>query len=108
MSSFRWRTPLEVALVSTIIYVLLGTPGLPPLMWPGSNPTTSTPGGHQAPPTTNRSDSLVNPDPNLQCPEHNYRTHIFSTAPLMIYIDDFLSPEETAHLIDIRSVVPTH
>ncbi|TKA30913.1 hypothetical protein B0A54_14521 [Friedmanniomyces endolithicus] len=74
-------------------------------MWPGSNPTTSTPGGHQAPPTTNRSDSLVNPDPNLQCPEHNYRTHIFSTAPLMIYIDDFLSPEETAHLIDIRSAL---
>ncbi|KAK0899202.1 hypothetical protein LTR02_009813 [Friedmanniomyces endolithicus] len=102
MSSFRWRTPLEVALVSTIIYVLLGTPGLPTWIWPEPTPAT-TPGGHQAPPTTNRSDSLVNPDPNLQCPEHNYRTHIFSTTPLIIYIDDFLSPEETAHLIDISA-----
>ncbi|TKA80630.1 hypothetical protein B0A55_01868 [Friedmanniomyces simplex] len=95
-STFRWRTPLEVAAISTIIYILLGTPGLPTWIWPDNTPV------HEASPRA-KVESLVYPDPGLQCPEHNYQVHIFSTTPLIIYIDNFLSPEEATHLIDLSS-----
>lgn len=35
----------------------------------------------------------------LACPPHTYTTHILSTNPLVVYIKDFLSPDERAHLL---------
>jgi prolyl 4-hydroxylase len=38
------------------------------------------------------------------CPEHKFRTHIFSTDPLIIYVEDYLSRDEISYLL--RLAVP--
>lgn len=38
----------------------------------------------------------------LTCPEDAYTVHIFSKAPLVLYLEDFLSLDERRHLIEIR------
>lgn len=37
----------------------------------------------------------------IACPEHHYRTHIFSRDPLIIYIENYLLPDETRYLLDL-------
>ncbi|KAI1777829.1 hypothetical protein F4818DRAFT_326844 [Hypoxylon cercidicola] len=37
----------------------------------------------------------------LDCPPDSYSVHIFSKAPLVIYIENFLSQDERAHLLEI-------
>lgn len=39
---------------------------------------------------------------NLTCPGDAYAAHLFSKEPLVVYIENFLSPTERAHLLDIR------
>lgn len=39
---------------------------------------------------------------NLTCPGDAYAAHLFSKEPLVVYIENFLSPAERAHLLDIR------
>jgi prolyl 4-hydroxylase len=97
--SFRWRTIIEVAAISVVIYLFLGTPGLSG----SSKDHTSSSIEVDAPVAQAKAESLVYPDvKNLQCPEHNYDIHIFSADPLVIYIDGFLSTSEAEHLVDIR------
>ncbi len=43
---------------------------------------------------------------NSACPPDAYSVRIFSKAPLVIYIENFLSPEERAHLLEIRLPLP--
>lgn len=43
-------------------------------------------------------------DPDLICPEHTYTTSILSREPLVLYLEGWLSEEEIAHLLEIRSV----
>lgn len=38
----------------------------------------------------------------LQCPGDSYSVHIFSKAPLVVYIESFLSAGERSHLLDVR------
>ncbi|KAI9833463.1 MAG: hypothetical protein M1819_003621 [Sarea resinae] len=38
-----------------------------------------------------------------ECPEHKYTVHIFSRDPLVVYIPDFVSAEEIAHVLDIST-----
>lgn len=47
-------------------------------------------------------EKLVFPEKDLQCPQHSYETHILSTEPLVVYIEGFLSKQETEHLVNIR------
>ncbi|KAI0887437.1 uncharacterized protein GGS22DRAFT_157169 [Annulohypoxylon maeteangense] len=35
------------------------------------------------------------------CPPHSYSVHILSKAPIVIYIENFLSEDERSHLLDI-------
>jgi prolyl 4-hydroxylase len=99
-SSFRWRTILEIAAIISAVYIFLGAPGLS-----GSSLTS---GGEKKnvqgvkPKPHIRPESLVYPDPDLKCPEHGYDVHIYSTKPLVIYIDGFLSHEEADALVDLR------
>ena len=93
--SFRWRTVLEVAGISAIIYVLLGAPGIPASIWPENVPV------HEASPRA-KIESLVFPSEGLQCPRHEYDVHVFSASPLIIYVDGFLSSGEAKHLVDMR------
>lgn len=95
---FRWRTIIEVAIISIGLYVFLGAPGL------RSARQTDTQSREQDVPVAQaRAESLVYPDvKNLQCSQHDYHVHIFSTDPLVVYIDGFLSDREAKHLVEIR------
>lgn len=41
----------------------------------------------------------------LRCPADSYSVHILSKAPLVVYIENFLSPEDRSHLLDISEPV---
>ncbi|KAF4627564.1 hypothetical protein G7Y89_g10586 [Cudoniella acicularis] len=45
--------------------------------------------------------SFIATDEPLFCPPHNYHTFMLSQEPLIIYIENFLSAQESAHLIKI-------
>lgn len=51
-------------------------------------------------------DSFISPDDGvpLNCPGEapGYRVHLLSRAPLVLYIENFLSGEEADHLVDNR------
>jgi hypothetical protein len=95
---FRWRTIVEVAVISVVIYIFLGAPGLKtPVQHKPSN------NEHDVPTPRAKAESLVYPDTqNLKCAKHEVDMHIFSTQPLVIYIDGFLSDAEVRHLVEIR------
>lgn len=40
-------------------------------------------------------------DDNPECVHPPYKAHIFSRSPLVIYISDFLTPSERAHMLDL-------
>ena len=104
----RYRTVLEVAVISLVIYYFLGTPGLStsPSLIP--SPSKQTP-EEDVPEAKAKIESLVSPDPNLQCASHQFKdVHIYSTAPLVVYIDGFLSESEADHMIEISCVRPLH
>lgn len=94
---FRYRTIAEVAVISAVIYVLLGAPGI------SSNAgTSSLSGGHDGTQAKAKVESLVYPAADLKCPEHAYSINLFSTSPLVIHIDNFVSEAEIQHLIALR------
>ena len=35
------------------------------------------------------------------CPEYQFRAHIFSTDPIIIYLEDYLHADETRYLLDL-------
>jgi prolyl 4-hydroxylase len=95
---FRWRTTIEVAVISIVLYIFLGAPGLKSTSQADVRVTDD-----DVPKAQARAESLIYPDvKNLQCTAHDYRVHIFSADPLIIYIDGFLSEHEAKHLVDIR------
>ncbi|KAH8801506.1 hypothetical protein F5884DRAFT_684711 [Xylogone sp. PMI_703] len=49
----------------------------------------------------NLNESFIATNEPLNCPSHSYNTHIFSYEPLVIYIEGFLSDDESAHLLEI-------
>jgi len=44
------------------------------------------------------------PLPGSTCNHPPYTVHLFSKAPLVIYISNFLTPKESSHLQEIRHV----
>ena len=38
----------------------------------------------------------------LRCPPDAYVVHVLSKAPLVLYVENFLSEDERAHFLDIR------
>jgi prolyl 4-hydroxylase len=51
--------------------------------------------------------SLISPDdPLLNCSSQPYDIHILSRAPLVIYIESFLSDSEASHMVEVRCVSP--
>jgi prolyl 4-hydroxylase len=41
---------------------------------------------------------------NYTCPDSSYTVHVFSRAPLVLYIENFLSASERHHILEIRYV----
>lgn len=93
--AFSYRTVLEVAAISIVIYILLGAPGLSSTK---IEPATTS----DVPTAKAKVEHLVYPSKGLQCPRHDYDIHIFSTNPLVLYVDGFLSNAESDHLISLR------
>ena len=96
--SFRWRTIVEVGVISAVIYIFLGTPGL--RLSSSEKSTTHS----DVPIAKAKTESLVYPSKDLECPRHDFDIHIFSTSPLVVYVDGFLGDQEAEHLIGIRFV----
>ncbi|EME87641.1 uncharacterized protein MYCFIDRAFT_26183 [Pseudocercospora fijiensis CIRAD86] len=92
--SFRYRTILEVAAIAAVIYFFLATPNL---STPGSNAENVA--SPAVPKARAKVENLVYPSKTLKCERHDYSTHIFSTSPLVIYVEGFLSGEEAEHLV---------
>lgn len=46
--------------------------------------------------------SFIASNEPLYCPSHKYSTHILSLEPLVIYIESFVSSDESSHLLKIR------
>lgn len=44
---------------------------------------------------------LVYPSPDLECPKHALSVHVFSRSPLVIYIPNFVTEDESRHLIEL-------
>ena len=84
------------ALAATFIYIAIGAPGLPGnlLQLQSSDPES-------VPISQTQVESLVYPRPDLQCPHHFYNIHIFSSSPLIIYIQNFIPSSEAQHLLDL-------
>lgn len=105
-----YRTALEMAIISMVIYILVGAPGISSLSSSSSSSSShdnsdsdsATSGLFSNSDKKVKIEHLVYPSKNLTCPKHDYTTHIFSTSPLVIYIEDFLSAEEVEHLIALR------
>lgn len=107
-----YRTALEMAIISMVIYILVGAPGISSSSSPSSSSSSSSHDNSDPDSATSglfsnsdkkvKIEHLVYPSKNLTCPKHDYTTHIFSTSPLVIYIEDFLSAEEVEHLIALR------
>ena len=49
-------------------------------------------------------ETLALPDEqsSLYCPRQEYTAHVFNREPLVIYVENFLSQDEIAHLLDLR------
>lgn len=45
---------------------------------------------------------------NYTCPPNRYTVHIYSREPLVVYVENFLTPSERTHLLEIRYVLRTH
>lgn len=106
-----YRTALEMAIISMVIYILVGAPGISSSSSPSSSSSSSHDNSDSDSATSGlfsnsdkkvKIEHLVYPSKNLTCPKHDYTTHIFSISPLVIYIEDFLSAEEVEHLIALR------
>lgn len=56
-------------------------------------------------------DSFISPEdgvpPNCPGEAPGYKVHLLTRAPLILYIENFLSSDEADHLVDIRYGVPT-
>lgn len=94
--SFKWRTAAEFAVISAVIYLLVGAPGFPKSLIGATDQERAVPVSQA------KIDSLVYPSKELRCPDHNYNIRIFASSPLIIYIDNFISEEEAKHLIQLR------
>jgi prolyl 4-hydroxylase len=74
------------------------------MIWPNDSP--SRPSGR---PSLN--ESLIAIDDgadSILCPPDGYQTHILSRQPLVVYIENFISDKEIAHLIGLRYARKRH
>jgi prolyl 4-hydroxylase len=97
--AFRWRTILELTVISSVVYFFLGAPGLSGILNTTGQKNVAIPPKAQLKPN-----SLVYPDLDLTCAQHKYDVHIFSAKPLVIYIEGFLTGEEADALVELRCV----
>lgn len=90
------RTALQYIGILAVLYIVFGN-SISTTVFPQTKEETV-----DLPVSQDHIESLVYPDPKMQCPQKPLDVHIFSNNPLIIYIPTFLSDEESQHMIEIR------
>jgi prolyl 4-hydroxylase len=128
-SNLSFSTILTWLFYLVPIYLFLIAPGLRILFPSSSSSTTDTTGRKDGvnllesfgfgdnfddyddlvPGLNTTDDSFISPeDPELlaqlHCRDDDYRVHLFSRSPLIIYIEDFFTDAEADHLVAVRCV----
>jgi prolyl 4-hydroxylase len=102
-SSFSFAAVFQYAFFAVVVYVLAGAPLQAVFTASESSAASARDGIAQE-----KLESLVIPDKNLSCAEHNYKgVYILSREPLVVYIEGFLSDEETEEVVRKRYVFIT-
>ncbi|KAK0738597.1 hypothetical protein B0T18DRAFT_334715 [Schizothecium vesticola] len=57
------------------------------------------------PPLNHELLALESPNETSLCKPDAYRVHVFSREPLVLYIEDFLTPDERQHLLEISAPI---
>ena len=99
LSSFPITTIVQYAVFAVIAYVLAGAPQL-------SSFTNNNGSNNQLKPdkekfSADKIESLMVPIEGLECEEKGYKVHIFNREPLIIYIEGFLSQDESMRILDM-------
>lgn len=89
------RTTLEYTAIIALLVALFGGSKIQSLF--GADSDTH----HESRVSQDQLGSLVYPDKDLHCPNQPLDIHIFSRSPLIIYISNFVSDEDSKHLVDI-------
>lgn len=107
---------IQYLVLAGLAYILAGAPLLEHLSALTTPSSSSTPkstwdtttskssrNGFPAPPAY--LENLVFPDKNLTCGEHSYKgVYVLNREPLVVYIEGFLSEEESRHVVEERYV----
>jgi prolyl 4-hydroxylase len=101
-SSFSVFTVIQYAFLSLAAYVLVGAPLLEMLGRGGSSLEASR-GASVGSMSPAKLESIAPVDANLTCAPHAFKNvHVLSREPLVVYIEGFLSPEETDEVVALR------
>ena len=100
-SSFSVFTVIQYAFLALAAYVLAGAPLLEMLGGGGSSLESSRADVGSMSPAKLEAIAPVNA--NLTCAPHAFKNvHVLSREPLVVYIEGFLSPEETDEVVALR------
>jgi prolyl 4-hydroxylase len=103
-SSFSFAAIFQYAFFAVVVYVLAGAP----LQAVFTASDSSAAAGARDGIAQEKLENLVIPDKNLSCAEHNYKgVYILSREPLVVYVEGFLSDEETEEVVRKRYVFIT-
>ncbi|KAF2014694.1 hypothetical protein BU24DRAFT_493236 [Aaosphaeria arxii CBS 175.79] len=99
-------TVVQYAVIALLGYILAGAPFLSHLSGGSSSTSTTNPRSSSSSPgnrqfSLDKVESLVIPDPDLRCEDHDYRVHVLAREPLVIYIEGFVSEEEAGHVVEM-------
>ncbi|KAF4555004.1 Hypothetical protein D9617_3g020730 [Elsinoe fawcettii] len=98
-SGISFRTGLEYAAILAVLALFFGGVNLP------NRASDDRKEDIASRPSVDKTQSLVFPDKSLQCAKHDLDVHIFSVAPLIIHISNFLTPDEAQHLISMSDAL---
>lgn len=102
-SSLSLAAVFQYAFCAIVVYVLAGAPLQ--AVFTASDGAGSSSGVREGLIAQEKLDSLVIPERNLRCAEHGYKgVYIVSREPLVVYIEGFLSEEETEEVVSKRYV----
>lgn len=102
MSSFSIFTVIQYAFLTLAAYVLAGAPLLE-MLGRGSSSFESSRGGNVGSMSPAKLEAIAPVDANLTCAPHAFKNvHVLSREPLVVYIEGFLSAEETEEVVALR------
>ncbi|ORY12134.1 hypothetical protein BCR34DRAFT_624486 [Clohesyomyces aquaticus] len=84
---------VQYSILGLVAYILAGAPLLD-ILSPHGKPKSEA-----QILSKDKLENLVIPEKGLICPEHGYKVFVFQRDPLVVYIEGFLSAEESEHIV---------